>query len=554
MKERILWAMCLLSIVAIVLTTVSISFIIFREFRLDMEAEVRNQTTYIQAGLEEGGESYLQALADSQGTSRITLVASNGEVLYDNEVSVDAMDNHADRTEIASALETGSGEATRLSSTLGQETYYYAVLLSNGEVLRVANTIDSVFATLVNMIPWAVALVLLVFLIALALSRRQTKWIVEPLNNLDLEHPQENGAYSELAPLLLRIHHQNLEIDRQIEEISSHEREFKAITENMSEGLIVLNKSCHILSLNSSAKELLGAKAGDYGGRHILELNRSLSLQKVAERALAGESSEETFTKDEGFCLINGSPVYEGGQIKGAILLVMDITQRHQAEEMRREFSANVSHELKTPLTAISGYAELIENNMVEPKDIQEFSKRIHDEALHLIDLIDDIMKISRLDEEDIPYLWEPVDMYQIAQDVTDRLEHLAASKEITLSLEGSPVELEAVPRLMDELIYNLVDNAIKYSHSSTKVKVTVENTGSLAVLSVEDQGVGIPREYQDRVFERFFRVDESHARSTGGTGLGLAIVKHVVTYHNGTITLKSSPEQGTKITVSFPL
>lgn len=554
MKERILWSMCLLSIVAIVLTTFSISFIIYREFRLDMEEEVRNQTAYVQAGLEESGENYLQALAHSKGTNRITVVAHDGAVLYDNEVSVDAMDNHADRVEIASALKNGAGEATRLSSTLGQETYYYAVLLSNGDVLRMANTIDSVFATLVNMLPWTVALILLVFLIALALSRRQTKWIVEPLNNLDLENPQENSSYSELSPLLLRIHHQNLEIDRQIEEIRSQEREFKAITENMSEGLIVLNKSCHILSLNSSAKELLGAKDSDYGGRHILELNRSLSLQKVAERALEGEASEETFVKGEGFYLINGSPVYEGGQIKGAIILVMDITQRHRAEEMRREFSANVSHELKTPLTAISGYAELIENNMVEPKDIQEFSKRIHDEALHLIDLIDDIMKISRLDEDDVPYLWEKVDLYAMAQDVTSRLEHLASAKKITLSLEGSATELEAVPRLIDELIYNLVDNAIKYSHSNTQVKVTVENTGSLAVLSVEDQGVGIPSEYQDRVFERFFRVDESHARSTGGTGLGLAIVKHVVTYHNGSITLKSSPNHGTKITVSFPL
>ncbi|MDO4542227.1 MAG: ATP-binding protein [Bacillota bacterium] len=554
MKDRIFGAMCIISVVAIVLTTIFISILTYREFRINMEEEVQNQTEYVAAGIEEGGESYLKALASSSATNRITIVAPDGEVLYDNKVSVDSMENHKDREEIAQALRGGAGDSTRLSTTMGEETYYYAVKLAGGDILRIANTTDSVFATFLSMLPWMMALALLVLLIALAISRRQTQWILAPLNDLDLENPDKDQAYGELSPLVLRIHQQNREIERQLDEMKNQQREFKTITKNMSEGLVLLNNSCHIISVNPSAKRVLGADDHDYEGRHILELNRNLSLQKVAEGALRGESGEETFTRAGGFYLIQANPVYQDGEIKGAIILVLDITQRHKAEEMRREFSANVSHELKTPLTAISGYAELLENGMVEDKDIKEFSRRIHLEALHLLELIDDIMKISRLDEDDAAYLWKSVDLYALAQDVCGRLEHLAASKNIDVRINGVATVMEAVPRLMDELIYNLVDNAIKYSDKDTQVTVTVENTGSMALISVEDQGVGIAPEYQDRVFERFFRVDESHARSTGGTGLGLAIVKHVVTYHNGSITLKSAPKKGTKITVSFPL
>lgn len=554
MKERIFGAMCVIIIVAIVLTTCFISVLTYREFRLNMEREVRNQTQYVAAALEVEGMDYLASLSQSGASSRITLVGADGEVLYDNEAEAAAMDNHKDREEIAAALTEGEGESTRLSSTMGDETYYYAVQLSDGTVLRMASTTHSVYALFISMVPWMIALILVVFLIALAISRWQIKWIVAPLNNLDLDHPEENNSYGELTPLLHRIHQQNREIKHHFEEMESRQREFKAITENMSEGLILLNLNCHILSVNSSAKRLLGAEDRDYTDRHILEVDRNLSLQKVAERALAGEVDEETITRDGRYCLLQGSPVYQDGNIRGAIILVSDVTERHKAEEMRREFSANVSHELKTPLTAISGYAELLENGMVEAKDIKDFSQRIHEEALRLIALIDDIMKISRLDEQSVPYLWERVDIYAIACDVASRLSHLAKSKDIKVEIKGSATVMEAVPRLMDELIYNLLDNAIKYSGEKTTVKLGVENTGSLAVITVEDQGVGIPSEYQERVFERFFRVDGSHAKATGGTGLGLAIVKHVVTYHNGSISLKSAPNKGTKITVSFPL
>ncbi len=554
MKERIFWAMCIIVIVAIFLTTLFISVLTFREFRLNMEEELQNQAQYVAAGLEESGEEYLQVLTNYPATNRITLVSADGAVLYDNKADESAMENHKDRQEIELALAQGEGEDTRLSATMGQETYYYAIKLADNTVLRMANTTDSVFATFLSMFPWMIALMLLVFLIALAISRRQTKWIVAPLNNLDLQNPTNNESYGELSPLLLRIHQQNQEIDQQIEAIKNQRQEFETITENMSEGLILLNHDCHILSVNRSAIALLGAEERDYEGRHILELNRNLFLQKVAEKALRGEGCEETFTKDNSFSLVQGSPVYQDGVIKGAIILVLDVTERHKAEALRREFSANVSHELKTPLTAISGYAELLENGLVDTKDIADFSHRIHQEALHLIDLIDDIMEISRLDEQNIAYLWEKTDIYALAQDVVARLEHLAKSKDITVKIKGRPTIIEAVPRLMDELIYNLVDNAIKYSEKGTVVTVEAEDTGAVAVLSVEDQGVGIPSEYQERVFERFFRVDQSHAKATGGTGLGLAIVKHVVTYHNGTIALRSVPNQGTKITVSLPL
>ncbi|MEE0776610.1 MAG: ATP-binding protein, partial [Bacillota bacterium] len=361
---------------------------------------------------------------------------------------------------------------------------------------------------------------------------------------------------------LTKIHHQNEDLRRQMETMHRNQEEFSAITENMSEGLIVISSDKHILSVNRSALQLLDAKGENYEGAHILELSRNLSLQKVADQALEGASAEETFSRGEGeqslVCRLHASPAGAAqaeGEVKGAIILVLDVTETQKTELLRREFSANVSHELKTPLTAISGFAEMMQSGMVKAEDYMSFSGRIYDEAQRLIALIDEVLEISRRDEKNIDSLWETVDLYDTANTVIERLTSTAKRNDIEVKLLGGSAEIQAVPRLIDELIYNLVENAIKYSNGPANVTVTVENNGSAALLTVEDQGIGIPEEYQSRVFERFFRVDQSHTRATGGTGLGLAIVKHVVSYHHGRIALQSGENgEGTKITVSFPL
>ncbi|MEG1822713.1 MAG: ATP-binding protein [Clostridiales bacterium] len=555
MRQRIFGALCIIALISIVLSSFCVCALSYHEFRQSKENDIKDEATYVATAIETEGLEYLQKLAGTAPGNRITLIGKDGSVLYDNEVDAATMANHKNRTEVQEAFKTGAGEETRLSATMGQQTYYYAMAMNNGMVLRMADTTDSIFAAFFGMFPLMMVLAFFIFILALALSNKQVKWILAPLNNLDLEHPEDNEAYEEISPLLSRIHQQNDEIADQCTVLSRQQQEFNAITENMNEGLILLSLDSHILAVNQSAKNILAKNSSDdFVGSHLLAMNRNLSLQKVADAALMGESAQETFNQDNTFCIIHGSPVCEDGVVKGGILLVMDITQRYKAEEMRREFSANVSHELKTPLTAISGYAELLKNSMVNPKDIQDFSGRIHQEALHLIALIDDIIALSRLDERDITYLREKVNLMSMVENVAARLEYGAKAKDIKLNIQGAAVEFQAVPRLIDELIYNLVENAIKYSKNGGTVEVSVENTDSMAVLVVADQGVGIPVEYQERVFERFFRVDRSHAKATGGTGLGLAIVKHVTTYHHGTIVLNSIPDKGTKITVSFPL
>lgn len=562
MKRRIFTAMCIIAMVSIILTAFFMTVLSYRQFQNGLKQELQNETVYVAAAMAEEGESFLTQLETEAHKNRITLIDTDGTVIYDNEAVANKMENHSDREEVQEALEYGVGESTRLSDTLGQQTYYYAVSLNDGTVLRLAATGDSVYSALWSMLPWIIVLAVVIAAFAFWLSRRQTHWILAPVNTLDLDHPVENDVYEELSPLLTKIHHQKEDLRGQMEQMHRNQEEFAAITENMSEGLIVIGADKHILSVNHSALKLLGAKGDHYEGAHILELNRNLSLQKVADQALEGVSSEETFTRGELICRLHASPVRTESEdaVKGAIILVLDVTESQKTERLRREFSANVSHELKTPLTAISGYAEMMQNGMVKEGDFVSFSGRIYEEAQRLIALIDDVMEISRLDEKNSDYLWETVDLYGAAQTVMERLTPTAQDHEIQLKLEGGKAEIQAVPRLIDELIYNLVENAIKYSNGPSDVVVTVEKDENSAVLTVKDRGIGIPQEYQSRVFERFFRVDQSHSRDengtagAGGTGLGLAIVKHVVSYHHGHISLESGEGTGTKITVAFPL
>lgn len=560
MKRRIFTAMCIIAMVSIILTAFFMTVLSYRQFQNGLKQELQNETVYVAAAMAEEGENFLTQLETEAHKNRITLIDADGTVIYDNEAVANKMENHGDREEVEEAMEYGVGESTRLSSTLGQQTYYYAISLNDGTVLRLAATGDSVYAALWSMIPWIIVLAVVIAAFAFWLSRRQTQWILSPVNHLDLEHPVENDVYEELSPLLTKIHHQKEDLRSQMEQMHRNQEEFAAITENMSEGLIVIGAEKRILSVNHSALKLLGAKGDHYEGAHILELNRNLSLQKVADQALEGISSEETFNRDDLVCRLHGSPVRVNSEedVKGAIILVLDVTESQKTERLRREFSANVSHELKTPLTAISGYAEMMQSGMVKEGDFVSFSGRIYEEAQRLIALVDDVMEISRLDEKNGDYLWETVDLHGTARAVVERLTPMAQEHEIHLQLEGKKAEIQAVPRLIDELIYNLVENAIKYSHGPSDVAITVEKGDDTALLTVKDRGIGIPQEYQNRVFERFFRVDQSHSRddhgAAGGTGLGLAIVKHVVSYHHGHIALESGEGTGTKITVTFPL
>jgi len=379
-----------------------------------------------------------------------------------------------------------------------------------------------------------------------------TKKIIVPINNLNLENPLSNDVYDELSPLLNRMSKQNNQIESQFKMLMEKQLEFNAITENISEGIIVLNSKGQVLSINKSAADIFGVNATYNINKHILTLNRSLTLQKAVRTALDGNNFEDVFSKGKKTYHLLASPVMSDNPVKGIILFVLDITERQNAEKMRREFSANVSHELKTPLTTISGYAELLKNGMVKNKDVAEFSGRILDEAGHLINLVDDIIRISRLDEKNIKLSFESVDLLELAQDVVSRLMPSAHKKNITIHVTGDHAILSGVKQILDEMVYNLCDNAIKYNYDFGKVDVIVSNTPEKIILSVKDNGVGISKEHQYRVFERFYRIDKSHSKDTGGTGLGLAIVKHSAEFHNAKIQLESEPEKGTTISIIF--
>ncbi|UZQ85151.1 ATP-binding protein [Thermoclostridium stercorarium] len=485
--------------------------------------------------------------------NRVTVIAGDGTVLFDNMTDIRSLEKHLDRPEVKSALDTGTGETVRLSGTLGKQTYYYAVRLNNGLVLRLSFTTDTVYSTYFSILPYIVLISLFVIVLSMIMAVNQSKQIVAPINAINLDKPAESSVYDELSPLLLRIGYLRNHLDRQIAEAKEQQRQFETIINNMSEGLIILDRHGRVLIINPSAVKLLGGLAGDYNGKNILILNRSNDFQLIIEKAMGGTPSESIITKHERSIRIWANPVVKEGKVEGAIMILHDVTEAQMAENFRREFSANVSHELKSPLTVISGFAELIKNNMVKSDDIPVFAGRIHCEAKRLLKLIEDIIEISRLDEgiNDLPL--EEINLLEICANAAKSLSELAAKKEVSVTVKGDAVVIRGVYRLIEELVYNLVENAINYNKNSGRVIVTVEKTNSGAVLKVEDTGIGIPKEHHQRIFERFYRVDKSHSKETGGTGLGLSIVKHAAKYHNAVIDLQSDVGKGTTVAVTFP-
>ena len=440
------------------------------------------------------------------------------------------MENHEDREEVEEAAATGKGEAVRMSETLSEKTIYYALRLEDGKILRVSSTQYSVLALVYQLIVPVLWILLLMIVLSGVFAFRLSKKVVEPVNNLDLEHPEENEIYEEVAPLLSRMYKQNKEIKNQIDTARRQQEEFSIITENMQEGLVVIDRYTMILSGNSSVWKLFHVSEPK-SGESVYVLNRSEEFQSIIDKALDGKHNEAVLKVDGSDIHVIANPVMRENQVEGAVLLLVNVTEKLEREKLRREFSANVSHELKTPLTSISGFAEIIQDGYVKEEDIRAFAGRIYKEAQRLITLVEDVIRISQLDEGEVPYEWTETDLYQTVKNVFGTLSEAAKKQDVHLYIEGERIKLHTVPNILEEVLFNLCDNAIKYNKQGGSVCIRLEENGDNVCISVQDNGVGIPKEDQSRVFERFYRVDKSHSKEIGGTGLGLSIVKHGVSF-----------------------
>ena len=537
--------MCLLALVTILLSSLLVTIVYYANSDARMKSEVREETRFVRGAVELSGQDYLATVENT--ANRITLIDTDGTVLYDNQADPATMENHSDREEFQEASTAGAGEATRISDTIAEQTFYYAVKLQNGQVLRVAATTDSVFAAVLAVLPWILGVEVLVAVCTVLFSNFLTKKIVAPINRLDLDHPADNEIYDELSPLLGKISRQNEVIAQQMKSLREKQEEFTSITENMSEGFLVLDNNTDILSYNTSALRLLGAEAVP-AESHVsaLALNRSAGFRSAVDGALAGKRSEQLVRQGGRCCQVMANPVLRDGEVEGAVVVILDITEREERENLRREFTANVSHELKTPLTSISGFAEIIKNGIVKPEDIPRFAGNIYEESQRLVTLVDDILNLSRLDEADVQLEREDFDLSSLARDVAGRLKASAKKNGVVITVIGDKAEINGVKSIVDEMVFNLVDNAVKYNKQNGRVTVTVDSSSDGTALTVTDTGIGIPQADVDRVFERFYRVDKSHSKEIGGTGLGLSIVKHGAAFHNAKVSLQSTEGEGT--------
>lgn len=497
------------------------------------------------------GVDYLEQLQSDH--YRLTWIDTDGTVLYDTETGNEELENHKDRAEVKTAFEKGIGESTRYSATLMEKTRYYAKRLEDGTVLRISAKYATTGLLVLGMLQPIIFIIIGALLLSGVLASRLSKRIVEPLNNLDLERPLENETYEEISPLLNRINRQSSEISKQLCRLEEKTDEFNQITESMKEGLVLLDNKGIVLSINPAARNIFGSDTQGAVGHDFLRLDRSRTLSAAIEKTFEEGHSEIRVERMGREYQLDISRIESAGKVLGAVMLAFDITEQEYAERNRREFTANVSHELKTPLQGIIGSADLIETGMVKPEDMPRFIGHIRKEATRLVALIEDIIRLSQLDEgNELPC--EEFDLMDIAEEVGQNLESAAGARDITLSLSGRNAIMYGVRRLMYEIVYNLCDNAIKYNLPGGKVEIMVDRKDEEAVLCVKDNGIGIAPEHQDRVFERFYRVDKSHSKSSGGTGLGLSIVKHAVQYHHGKLELKSEIGKGTEITVHFPI
>ena len=551
MTKRIYKAICAAALGVFVVTMLLIMGVLYNYFSSVQQRQLRSQTALAVQGAEKLGMDYFDGLSDED--VRITWIAANGDVLYDSASDSDAMENHLQREEIQSALATGFGESARYSSTMLKQYLYCAQKLSDGTVLRLSVSHNSVWVLLLGMLQPILIVIAVAAVLSFLLASRLSKRIVDPMNKLNLDEPLENEGYDELSPLLRRIYSQQQHLKEQQATLTRKQNELEAIVGHLEEGMILLDKSCKVITANQAALRLLDARASNIAGLDLLMLSRNLALAEAVQEAMDGRSATRKTELHGKTIQIQAAAVGQQDEMSGVAVVLFDITQSEQAEQRRREFTANVSHELKTPLQSISGYSELLMRGMARQEDIQPFAQRIYGETQRLIQLVQDIINLSQLDEGS-SYQWQQANLFAIAAEVTGSLEHFAEEKQVRLTLEGSDTMLRGVPELLRGIVYNLTDNAIKYNRPGGSVTVTVSRQKDEAVLTVNDTGIGIPEGEQDRIFERFYRVDKSRSKEVGGTGLGLSIVKHAAFLHKAAIDVTSQLGAGTTIQVRFPI
>ena len=548
MTGKILRISYLVAISALLASALLFFGVMYRDYEDGAFARLRAEEAAIAQGLGAAGSDYFDGFVPDD---RVTWIAANGTVLYDSAAPAQLLESHAGREEIDQALQTGEAQTSRYSKTLLQRTFYYAKLLEGGTVLRVSCTQNSLPAMILMLLTPFLWVATLVLILCGVLSYRLARQITKPLNAINPDNPAPLPSYPELTPLFDKLREQNRTIGKQMNELQLRQREFTAITENMREGFLLVDCKMHVLSSNHSALEVLGGRELKPGCL-LYDAECSQEIFDAVDTALSGSHAELLLTIDETSWQVLANPVVASGQVAGAVVLFMDVTEREQRERLRREFSANVSHELKTPLTSISGFAELMKEGLVPPEKIPEFSGDIYKESLRLIGLVNDIIQLSRLDENSTQFQRAPVDLYALCAQSIERLSPVAARQSVTLALTGEHAEIMGVEQLLKEMIYNLLDNAIKYNVPGGSVTASVRKSAGRTILSVADTGIGIPYAHQPRVFERFYRVDKSHSKEVGGTGLGLSIVRHAAQYHGARLELKSQPGKGTTITVTF--
>lgn len=550
MKNKIFRALVVLAAMAVLVASGLITFLVSQDYFNETKKELAQEARYISMGLESGGNDFLNKIAAENGSNvRITLIDKDGIVLFDNQAEAKTLENHAMRQEIMEAVAVGAGEAERFSDTLDKTTYYYAVRLEDGKILRLARTIDSIYKSVLQMLPIMGGIVIVVAFLASIVARRVTFNLIKPLDQVNLDEPLDNETYDELAPFLTRIAKQKRQLSKNLKKLRGKQEELTIITNNMNEGLVLLNGQQNVLFINESAAKIFGFSTKEVIGRNILTVDRAQEVQDLLQKVSQAGKGEGLYEKDGHFYQLSGSSVNGSG----SVILIYDVTEKMTAEKLRREFSANVSHELKTPLQSILGYAEIMKNGLVKDEDKQRFLERIHAEAGNMIELIQNIMELSRLDENKTLDEFEDVDLLKLAQSVTLRLKHKAQTKGVTLNVSGSSACVCGVQSILSEVLYNLVDNSIKYNKDNGKVDVKVQDGSEEVTVSVSDTGIGIGAADRERVFERFYRADKSHSKEIGGTGLGLSIVKHGVLFHKGRVELESEPGVGTTITFVLP-
>ena len=556
MKQKIFNYMCFLisiSVICTFLLTLTLSYPLFFE---NTKGEVRDESTYLTYVFNHRITDPIELLKSTHTQTRITWIDSNGVVLFDNTTSYSNMENHLSREEIQAAIQNNVGEAYRISTTLGTNTYYYAVKLDDGSILRLSRNNINAYDMIQEILPILLAMMLLIYVISLLAARRMAKNIVAPINNINLEYPIMNDLYEELNPMLIRLENQNEQIHQQMKALKNQQREFTMIINNIEEGLILINHNYKILAINHSVLDILEAEKIDYTDKNLFTFIKNDTLYQAAHNVMTGERQEFYLSINNKIYQIIASPVTKHNTVKGALILFVDITEKRMAEKMRQEFSANVSHELKTPLTSISGFAELLQNNMVRSNDVPLFASKIYKEAQRLINLVQDIMKLSQLDEKNVSLMKETLNLSAICKQVILRLNDKALNKQVKLNFHDSlDCNILGIRQLIEELVFNLIENAIKYNHNNGSVDISLKQEQNFVILEVKDTGIGISTEDLPHVFERFYRADKSRSQiNVEGTGLGLAIVKHIVEYHHANLTINSKLNEGTCINIKFSL